>query len=110
MSMTAPVMQQELDKALYQVIFVMPQKFKLEELPKPNNNSVYVEQYPESKFLVTQFSGGWSEKKWANRAKKLIEHARKNKFKILSTPIYARYDSPWTDSSLRRNEIMVAVE
>ncbi|WP_195758318.1 heme-binding protein [Kangiella sp. HZ709] len=110
MAMTAPVMQQSIDDNLHQISFVMPEKFNLEDLPKPDNQKVKIEQYPESKFLVVRFSGGWSAKKWKKRALKLQEQAEKNNFEVLSTPIYARYNDPWTPSFFRRNEILIAVK
>ena len=56
MAMTAPVMQEQHgDK--WNVRFVMPKKYSIETLPKPNSKDVNLIPLPSRRFAVIRFSG-----------------------------------------------------
>ncbi len=55
-SMTAPVQQQAID-ASWEVSFVMPSGYNMVTLPRPNNDSIVIEEISSEKFAVITFSG-----------------------------------------------------
>ena len=55
-AMTAPVTQQGSDKS-WRVRFIMPSKYTMETLPKPNNPAIELKEIPAKRFAVIRFSG-----------------------------------------------------
>ena len=107
-SMTAPLGVQEV-KDGWKVYFVMPSKYTLDSLPKPNNAQVSIKQIPAKKFAVIRFSGLVDEEKMNKKVKDLNEWIVSRNLKPISNPELARYNPPWTLPFLRRNEVMVEV-
>ncbi len=108
-SMTAPLGVQEV-KDGWKVYFVMPSKYTLDSLPKPNNAQVSIKQIPAKKFAVIRFSGLVDEEKMNKKVKDLNEWVVNKNLKPISNPELARYNPPWTLPFLRRNEVMVEVD
>jgi hypothetical protein len=108
-SMTAPVGVQEV-KDGWKVYFVMPSKYTLDSLPKPNNAQVSIKEIPAKKFAVIRFSGLVDEEKMNKKVKDLNEWIVNKNLKPISNPELARYNPPWTLPFLRRNEVMVEVD
>ena len=108
-SMTAPVQQQEADGA-WKVSFVMPYKYNMQNLPKPNNNSVTLRQIPKQDFIVIEFSGTNSSGNISKHEKKLMQHIKEHNIKAHGSPKYAFYNPPWTLPFMRRNEIMIEIK
>ena len=108
-SMTAPLGVQEV-KDGWKVYFVMPSKYTLDSLPKPNNAQVSIKQIPAKKFAVIRFSGLVDEEKMNKKVKDLNEWIVSRNLKPISNPELARYNPPWTLPFLRRNEVMVEVD
>ena len=55
--MTAPVMQSfGDDENAWSVSFSMPSKYKISELPKPNNERIYTQAIPAFRAAVIRFS------------------------------------------------------
>jgi hypothetical protein len=106
--MTAPLGVQEV-KDGWKVYFVMPSKYTLDSLPKPNNAQVSIKQIPAKKFAVIRFSGLVDEEKMNKKVKDLNEWIVSRSLKPISNPELARYNPPWTLPFLRRNEVMVEV-
>ena len=55
-AMTAPVTQQG-DGKSWRVRFIMPSKYTMETLPKPNNAAVKLKEVPGKRFAAIRFSG-----------------------------------------------------
>jgi hypothetical protein len=108
-SMTAPVSQQARDSE-WVVNFVMPSKYDLDTLPRPNNNQVNIRQIPSKLFAVVRFSGSTTNENVYRHEQKLQEYLSANKIDALSSPVYAFYNPPWTLPFMRRNEVMVEVD
>ena len=108
-SMTAPLGVQEV-KDGWKVYFVMPSKYTLDSIPKPNNAQVSIKQIPAKKFAVIRFSGLVDEEKMNKKVKDLNEWIVSRNLKAISNPELARYNPPWTLPFLRRNEVMVEVD
>jgi len=86
----------------------MPSKFKLDELPKPNNSEVSLIQMPAEKRLVLQFSGWVYERKLDAKIDLLKAYA--NEKNLALGPIQvAQYNPPLTPPFMRRNEIWASI-
>ncbi|MEI8117923.1 MAG: heme-binding protein [Methylophilaceae bacterium] len=108
-SMTAPAGVQQV-KDGWKVYFVMPSKYTLDSLPKPNNAQVSIKQIPAKKIAVIRFSGLVDEEKMNKKVKDLNEWIVSKNLKAMSIPELARYNPPWTLPFLRRNEVMIEVD
>lgn len=107
-AMTAPVSQQGNGKN-WQVRFIMPAKYTMQTLPRPNNPSVKLEEIAAERFAVIRFSGLAGRASLDGHTKELEAYLRTNNLKALGVPTYAFYNPPWTLPFLRRNEIMIEV-
>ncbi len=108
-AMTAPVQQQSSGN-LWKVSFVMPAEYRLETLPKPNNEAVKLRQIPAKRFIALQFSGTNSGSTIAKYEQQLMEYIAANKIQTFGPPKYAFYNPPWTLPFLRRNEVMIEID
>jgi hypothetical protein len=108
--MTAPVMQRMLAPNLWQSAFVLPTRFKIDQVPTPLSEHVHVLESPENSYAVIRFSGRTTTSRLAEQEAKLREISSAQQWHILSTPIYAFYNRPWTLPFLKRNEIMFLIE
>jgi len=96
--MTAPVTQQG-DGKSWRVRFLMPSKYTMETLPKPNNPAVVLKEIPGKRFAAICFSGMGGKDSLDRHTNELEE--------FISATTYAFYNPPWTLPFLRRNEVMV---
>jgi hypothetical protein len=108
-AMTAPVLQEShMDK--WKVRFVMPKKYTLEMLPKPNSNDVSLIEVPSRRFAVIRFSGFADSKSIERHTKQLEEYIVAEKLHPIRGTLLAFYNPPWTIPFLRRNEIMIEID
>lgn len=107
-AMTAPVTQQGNGKS-WRVRFIMPSKYKMEALPKPNNPAVALKEIPDKRFAVIQFSGMGRRESLERHTKQLNDFLSAKDLTPLSAPTYAFYNPPWTLPFLRRNEVLVEI-
>lgn len=121
-SMTAPVTQQGTEKIAmtapvtqqgggdtWRVRFIMPSKYTLATLPKPNNPTIELKAIPERRFAVIRFSGMAGEESLERHNKELDDFLSAKGLIPLSPPSYAFYNPPWTLPFLRRNEVLVEI-
>ena len=107
-AMTAPVTQQG-DGKSWLVRFIMPSKYTMETLPKPNNAAVKLKEVPGKRFAVIRFSGMGGKESLDRHTKELEEFLSTKNLTPLSRPTYAFYNPPWTLPFLRRNEVLVEI-
>ena len=109
LEMTAPVTQRAADTAsdTYVISFVMPKSFSLEALPRPNNPRIRLREEPAVRVAVRRYSGSWSEARYREEERRLLDALQRDGLQPRGTPIYARYNSPFSLPMLRRNEILV---
>jgi SOUL heme-binding protein len=107
-AMTAPVTQQG-DGKSWLVRFIMPSKYTMETLPKPNNAAVKLKEVPGKRFAVIRFSGMGGKESLDRHTKELEEFLSAKNLTPLSPPTYAFYNPPWTLPFLRRNEVLVEI-
>lgn len=105
-NMTKPVSIKE-QAGKWRVHFVMPKKYSLASIPKPNNNDVKLRQIPAVKYAVIRFSGFTGEEKVGEKTTQLINWMNSKGLSSKDLAQLARYNPPWTLPFMRRNEIMI---
>ena len=111
-SMTAPVISKKSKKnpGLYEVSFVMPKKYTLEDLPKPNFSSVKLEKANLGKVICIKF-GGWATEKRVERYQTdLIKSITAMGLESKGDFLVAQYNSPWALPPFRKNEILIQLK
>lgn len=107
-AMTAPVTQQQEGKD-WRVRFIMPSKYTIETLPKPNNPAVELKEIPSKRIVAIRFSGLGREDSLNRYTKDLNDFLTARNLRPLSPPTYAFYNPPWTLPFLRRNEVLIEI-
>lgn len=109
LEMTAPVTQRptEAGSDIYVVSFVMPERFTLEALPRPNNPRIVLREEPASRVAARRYSGSWSEARYRDEERRLLDALQRDGLQPRGASVYARYNSPFSLPMLRRNEILI---
>ncbi|WP_246172790.1 SOUL family heme-binding protein [Thermochromatium tepidum] len=109
LEMTAPVTQHQTEAGTetYVVSFVMPERFSLETLPRPNNPRIVLRVEPASRVAARRYSGSWSEARYRDEERRLLHALQRDGLKPRGASVYARYNSPFSLPMFRRNEILV---
>jgi hypothetical protein len=95
---------------LWRVRFNMPQKYKLESLPRPVNDAVVLKTLPPYRAVVIRFSGFTGDEAVAEEQQRLEAYINSNKLVTEGPAVYAYYDPPWTLPFFRRNEIAFKIK
>jgi hypothetical protein len=93
----------------YRFAFVMPGEYALDELPKPENVTIQLRSIPARLMAARRYSGTWSEERYRKNQQQLLEAVQAAGLKMLGTPIFARYNAPFSLWFLRRNEVLIEV-
>jgi hypothetical protein len=111
MNMTAPVTSRAGGgEGSFTYAFVMERKYSMDTLPRPNNPDIRLVQRPGRIMAVHRYSGTWSEERYAEHEKTLLDALTIDRVAIVGVPVFARYNAPFTPWFLRRNEIMIEVD
>jgi len=108
-AMTAPVTAAQTEDD-YVVSFTMPADYSMEDLPRPNNPSVSLEEVGPHVVAAVRFSGYFSQKHAAKAQAELDKWMTEQDLAPAGEPVSAQYDSPWKPGFARRNEIMIPVD
>ena len=106
--MTAPVIMSN-SKSDFNMAFIMPKKYSIKDLPKPNSVEVTIEKVKNRKIAVLRFSGFMNEDKIKKKTQELIQILKTSKIKYKNEPFFMGYDPPWTIPLFRRNEVAVEI-
>lgn len=107
-SMTAPVVIAPNENKSWTMTFNMPSKFTTETLPVPTDQGVKIEKVEPRFVAAIRFSGTWDESRNAEESKKLMEWIKSyQEYELISKPMFAGYNPPWTLPFLRRNEMLI---
>jgi effector-binding domain-containing protein len=106
--MTTPVTQIE-KKGNMTMQFYLPSKFNKDNAPSPSNSDVKILNIKGGYYAVIIYSGRASDKNFIKHKSILENELKKDNISILSPPIKATYNSPFTLPSLRRNETMFEI-
>ena len=107
--MTTPVTQVEKNGNI-SMQFYLPSKFNSENAPNPSREDVKVVNIEGGYYAVLRYSGRASDGNFLKHKEILEKELQKNNISIISPPIRATYDSPFTLPMNRRNEAMFKVE
>ena len=107
--MTTPVTQVEKNGNM-SMQFYLPSKFNLENAPNPSREDVKIINIAGGYYAVLRYSGRASDGNFIKHKEILEKELQKNNISIISPPIRATYDSPFTLPMNRRNEAMFKVE
>ena len=108
-SMTTPVTQIEKEAGM-SMQFYLPSKFNLNNAPNPTREDVNLITVEGGYYAVIRYSGRASDQSFVKHMKILEKELQNNNIKILSLPIRATYDSPFTLPMNRRNEVMFKIK
>jgi len=109
LDMTAPVVEIG-DEQKRIISFVMPFKYTLETLPKPNNPEVKIVPQQARKVAVLRFSWFRSNERVSEKKQELLSLLERDGVVLKNKPEYAGYNAPFNAPWLNRNEIIVEIE
>ena len=107
--MTTPVTQVEKNGNM-SMQFYLPSKFNSENVPNPSREDVKIVNIEGGYYAVLRYSGRASDRNFLKHKEILEKELQKNNISIISPPIRATYDSPFTLPMNRRNEAMFKIE
>ncbi len=107
--MTTPVTQVEKNGNM-SMQFYLPSKFNSENAPNPSREDIKIVNIEGGHYAVLRYSGRASDGNFLKHKEILEKELHKNNISIISPPIRATYDSPFTLPMNRRNEAMFKVE
>ena len=106
--MTTPVTQME-KKGNMTMQFYLPSRFNKENIPSPSNPDVKIINIKGGYYAAIIYSGRTSDKNFTKHKSILENELKKDNILILSPPIKATYNNPFTLPLLRRNEAMFVI-
>jgi DNA gyrase inhibitor GyrI len=106
--MTTPVTQME-KKGNMTMQFYLPSKFNKENTPTPSNSDIKILKIKGGYYAVIKYSGRASDKNFTKHKSILENELKKDDMSILSPPIKATYNGPFTLPMNRRNEVMFEI-
>ncbi|MDX2412613.1 MAG: heme-binding protein [Woeseiaceae bacterium] len=112
MQMTAPVESRDKsldDEEATTYAFVMERKYTLDTLPQPEDKRIRLLERSGRVVAVRRYSGGWSESKFAENRRVLLDALIRDKITVTGDAELARYDSPFKPWFLRRNEVLIPI-
>ena len=107
--MTVPVTQ-EIKNGTMTMQFYLPLKFNKENAPKPSNSDIKILNIEGGYYAVIKYSGRSSDKNFLKNKNILEKQLKQDNITIISPPIRASYNSPFTLPMLKRNEVMYRID
>ncbi|MFN7221592.1 MAG: SOUL family heme-binding protein [Burkholderiales bacterium] len=89
--------------------FIMPSKYTLETLPKPETDRIRFRMAPPEKRVAIRFSGFSTQSNLDKHRAELEAFIASRQLKTVGVPVMAFYDDPFTLPWNRRNEWWVAL-
>ena len=106
--MTVPVTQ-EIKNGKMTMQFYLPLKFNKDNAPKPSNSDIKILTIEGGYYAVIKYSGRSSDQNFLKNKEMLEKHLKRDNITIVSPPIRASYNSPFTLPILKRNEVMYRI-
>ena len=106
--MTVPVTQ-EIKNENMTMQFYLPLKFNKDNAPKPSNSDIKILNIEGGYYAVIKYSGRSSDKNFLKNKNILEKQLKQDNITIISPPIRASYNSPFTLPMLKRNEVMYRI-
>jgi hypothetical protein len=108
-SMTAPVLQEEITSGTHVVSFVMPDGLHDDSVPQPTDPRVRKNAVAGFDAAVMRFGGSWSARRMNAKRDLLLEACASEGIETRGNVLFARFDPPWKPSFLKHNEAIVAL-
>jgi len=109
-AMTVPVINTQASENKRTIAFVLPSKYTLESLPKPNNSAVRLREVPGRKVAVTSFTWYATESRVEAKKSFLETKLAQDNVVVLGVPQVAQYNPPLSFPLTLRNEIIIPIE
>ena len=106
--MTTPVTQIEIEGKMT-MQFYLPSKYNIKSAPSPSRSDIKIVNIEGGYYAVIKYSGRTSDKNFIKHKNILKNELVKNNVLVLSQPIKATYNGPFTLPIFRRNEVMFKV-
>ena len=107
--MTTPVTQVEKNGSMT-MQFYLPSRFNKDNIPSPSNSDVKIINIKSGYYAVIKYSGSDNTASFQRHKILLKSYLRADKILIISPPIRASYNRPFTLPKLRRNEVMFKID
>ncbi len=109
-AMTTPVIEASTDTAPRTIAFILPSKYTLATLPKPNNPAVILTEVPTRTVAVLRFT--WYPTAARVEAKKALlqSYLVRDQKMVIGGIETARYNPPLSMPFTLRNEILIPIE
>lgn len=108
--MTVPVETSPAGEGQWLVTFMMPAKWTLDTLPRPNNPNVELVEVPGKRMAALRFSGWADTTRAAAYQTQLLDALAQTDLTPTGEPIVAVYDGPWVLGPFRHNEILIPLQ
>ena len=108
-AMTAPVSQEQSGNQ-WRITFLMPAKYTLDTLPRPEDERITLRAEAPRVMAVIRYSGTWRKNRYDVHEQKLFAWIDEMGWKHIGTPVWARYNPPFMPWFMRRNEILIPVQ
>jgi len=105
-AMTAPVTQSAAAGARWRVDFMMPSKYTLETLPKPNDPRISITRTEPSRAVAIRFSGRITDANFEKHKRTLDAFVEGRGLVTDGAAQFAYYNGPFTPFFMRRNEVI----
>jgi DNA gyrase inhibitor GyrI len=89
--------------------FYLPLKLNKNNAPKPSRSDIKILTIEGGYYAVIEYSGRSSDKNFLKNKDILEKLLKQDNITILSPPIRASYNSPFTLPILKRNEVMYRI-
>jgi hypothetical protein len=106
-AMTAPVHMEQSESGS-KMSFVMPSAMEMDQLPKPNDNSIVISKMPADTVAALRFGGFASEHVIREKSEELLSLLKAKGIPVVSPVRYLGYNPPFQLVN-RRNEVVVSV-
>lgn len=106
-SMTAPV-RMEMSSTGSSMSFVMPEKYKESDLPKPKDSSVHIVKSSPQYVAVIAFGGYANDEKIKEKRDILLQLIQKKGIKVAGEYAFLGYNAPFQFWS-RKNEVLIPI-
>ncbi len=107
-AMTKPVIQEERGNS-YRIAFIMPLKYTLETLPKPEDPRVKITEVDKEIRAVYTFKGWATEKRVKAKQETFIGLLEESCLPFKNIKL-AQYDPPYTPPYMRKNELHATLD
>lgn len=104
-AMTAPVISDSSSMS-----FVLPSSYTIDTAPEPMDERIRIVQVPARILGVIRFSGRWSNSKFEEKSKELLEFLSREGIRTKGGIFTMLYNPPYTPWFMRRNEVAVEID